>query len=217
MTRDRQAVLAELQSTGLVAVIRADSGDQLVDICSALLAGGVTACEITMTTPNAIEAIAQATDALGDDCVIGVGTALDAETARAAILAGAEFVVAPSLDLPTIEMAHRYDRPIIPGALTPTEVMAAWSAGADIVKIFPANHFGPRYFKDLRGPLPQVKLTPTGGVDLTTAASWIEAGAVCLGVGSALVKKDFIGNADWAALTDLARQYVEVVQEARGA
>jgi len=217
MNRDRQAVLAELQSTGLVAVIRADSGDQLVDICRALLAGGVTACEITMTTPNAIEAIGQATDALGDECVIGVGTALDAETARAAILAGAEFVVSPSLDLATIEMAHRYDRPIIPGALTPTEVMTAWSAGADIVKIFPANHFGPRYFKDLRGPLPQVKLTPTGGVDLTTAASWIEAGAVCLGVGSALVKKEFIRNADWAALTDLAGQYVEVVRDARAA
>ncbi len=216
MTRDRHAVLSELQSTGVVAVIRADSGDQLVDICRALLAGGVTACEITMTTPDAIDAIAQASRALGDECVVGVGSVLDAPTARAAILAGAQFVVSPVLDLGVIEMAHRYDRPVIPGALTPTEVITAWSAGADIVKVFPANHFGPTYFKDLRGPLPQVKLTPTGGVDLTTAASWIDAGAVCLGVGSALVKKDFIRSADWPALSDLARRYIEIVREARG-
>ena len=215
MARKRSEVLAEIEATGVVAVIRADSGDQLVDICRALVAGGVTCCEITMTTPNAIAAIAQATDAIGDEAVIGVGTALDAETARAAIMAGAEFVVAPSLDLPTIEMAHRYDRPVIPGALTPTEVMTAWSAGADVVKIFPANHFGPRYFKDLRGPLPQVRLTPTGGVDLDTTADWIKAGAVAVGVGSALVRKQFIQDSNWAALTELAARYIQIVRAAR--
>jgi 2-dehydro-3-deoxyphosphogluconate aldolase/(4S)-4-hydroxy-2-oxoglutarate aldolase len=144
-----------------------------------------------------------------------VGTVLDAETARAAILAGAQFVVSPSLDLQVIAMAHRYDRPVMPGALTPTEIVTAWSAGADIVKVFPANHFGPTYFKDLKGPLPHIRLTPTGGVDLTTAADWIKAGAVCVGVGGALVKKELIKAKDWASLTDLARQYVEIVKQAR--
>lgn len=216
MARNRNQVLAEIEATGVVAVIRADSGAQLVDICRALLAGGVTACEITMTTPNAIEAIGRATAEIGDEAIIGVGTALDAETARAAILAGAQFVVSPSLDLPTIAMAHRYDRPVMPGALTPTEIVTAWSAGADIVKVFPANHFGPTYFKDLKGPLPHIRLTPTGGVDLTTAADWIKAGAACLGVGSALVKKEFIKAKDWAGLTGLARQYIDIVRTARG-
>ena len=216
MARNRNQVLAEIEATGLVAVIRADSGAQLVDICQALLAGGVTACEITMTTPNAIEAIGRASAELGDQAIIGVGTALDAETARAAILAGAQFVVSPSLDLATIAMAHRYDKPVMPGALTPTEIVTAWTAGADIVKVFPANHFGPTYFKDLKGPLPHIRLTPTGGVDLTTAADWIKAGAACLGVGSALVKKEFIKNKDWTALTGLARQYVDIVRAARG-
>ncbi len=158
MARNRSAVLAEIEATGVVAVIRADSGKQLVDTCRALVAGGVTACEITMTTPNAIEAIAQATTAIGDEALIGVGTVLDAETARAAILAGAQFVVSPSLDPATITMAHRYDRPVMPGALTPTEIVTAWSAGADIVKVFPANHFGPTYFKDLKGPFPHIRL-----------------------------------------------------------
>ena len=216
MARNRTAVLAEIEATGVVAVIRADSGKQLVDTCRALVAGGVTACEITMTTPNAIEAIAQVAAAIGDEALIGVGTVLDAETARAAILAGAQFVVSPALDPATIAMAHRYDRPVMPGALTPTEIVTAWSAGADIVKVFPANHFGPTYFRDLKGPLPHIRLTPTGGVDLDTAASWIKAGAVCLGVGSALVKKEFIKAADWASLTDLARRYVEIVKAARG-
>ena len=215
MARNRSAVLAEIETTGVVAVIRADSGKQLVDTCRALVAGGVTACEITMTTPNAIEAIARATTEIGDEALIGVGTVLDAETARAAILAGAQFVVSPSLDLQVIAMAHRYDRPVMPGALTPTEIVTAWSAGADVVKVFPANHFGPTYFKDLKGPLPHIRLTPTGGVDLDTAAAWIKAGAVCLGVGSALVKKEFIKSADWTALTDLARRYVEIVRAAR--
>jgi len=215
MARNRSAVLAEIETTGVVAVIRADSGKQLVDTCRALVAGGVTACEITMTTPNAIEAIARATTEIGDEALIGVGTVLDAETARAAILAGAQFVVSPSLDLQVIAMAHRYDRPVMPGALTPTEIVTAWSAGADVVKVFPANHFGPTYFKDLKGPLPHIRLTPTGGVDLDTTTSWIKAGAVCVGVGSALVKKEFIKAKDWTALTGLARQYIDIVRAAR--
>jgi len=212
----RNATLARIETTGLVAVIRADSADQLVDAFRALKDGGIDIAEVTMTTPGALDVIHQASQKLGKECVIGVGSVLDPETARAAILAGAQYVVAPTLNLGVIEMAHRYDKPVIPGGLTPTEIMTAWQAGADVVKVFPANHFGPQYFKDLLAPMPQLKLTPTGGVDLTTAADWIKAGAVCLGVGSSLVKKELIKSKDWAGLTKLAKQFVDVVKQARG-
>lgn len=211
----RIETLQRILDTGLIAVIRADSGDQLVDVCKALADGGVIAAEITMTTPNALRAIEQASKALGDSCIVGVGSVLDPETARAAILAGAQFVFGPTLNLDVITMAHRYDKPVVPGALTPTEIMTAWQAGADMVKVFPANHFGPKYFKDVLAPMPQLKLTPTGGVDLDTAESWIKAGAAALGVGSALVKKDLIRAGDWKALTRLAEQFVEKVKAAR--
>ncbi|HMO85655.1 MAG TPA: bifunctional 4-hydroxy-2-oxoglutarate aldolase/2-dehydro-3-deoxy-phosphogluconate aldolase [Lacipirellulaceae bacterium] len=212
---DRLATLERLTTTGVVAVIRADSGEQLVNVCRALCAGGVAACEITLTTPGALEAIAQASRTLGDEALVGAGSVLDAATARAAILAGARFIFSPVLNLEVIEMAHRYDCVAVPGALTPTEVLTAWSAGADVVKVFPANHFGPQYFKDLHGPMPQVKLTPTGGVDLSTAGDWIRAGAVAVGVGSALVKKDLIAGARWDELSALARQFVDAVAAAR--
>ena len=212
---DRLATLQQLQQTGVIAVIRADSGEQLVDVCRALAAGGVRSCEITMTTPGALEAIAAASRALGDDALIGAGSVLDAATARAAILAGARFIFSPVLSLEVIEMAHRYDCVAVPGAMTPTEIFTAWSAGADVVKVFPANHFGPQYFRDLHGPMPQLKLTPTGGVDLTTAADWIKAGAVAIGVGSSLVKKDLITGKKWDELSTLAKQYVETVANAR--
>ena len=211
----RNATVARIETTGLVAVIRADNPDQLVDICLALRDGGVDVAEITMTTPGALDGIAKASAKLGKDAVIGVGSVLDPETARAAILAGAQFVFSPTLNLDVISMAHRYDKPVVPGALTPTEILTAWQAGAEMVKVFPANHFGPQYFKDLLAPMPQLKLTPTGGVDLQTAKDWIHAGAACLGVGSSLVKKDLIKNKDWAGLTSLARQFVSVVKEAR--
>ena len=133
--------------------------------------------EITMTTPGALAAIEAARAELGDRCVVGVGSVLDAETARAAILAGAEFIFAPTLNTDVIEMGHRYDRAVVPGAMTPTEILTAWQAGADMVKVFPANHFGPKYFKDVLAPMPQLKLTPTGGVNLDTAADWLNAGA----------------------------------------
>ena len=212
---DRLATLERLTTTGVVAVIRADSGEQLVNVCRALCAGGVAACEITLTTPGALEAIAQASRTLGDEALVGAGSVLDAATARAAILAGARFIFSPVLNLEVIEMAHRYDCVAVPGALTPTEILSAWSAGADVVKVFPANHFGPQYFKDLHGPMPQVKLTPTGGVDLSTAGDWIRAGAVAVGVGSALVKKDLIAGARWDELSALARQFVDAVAAAR--
>jgi len=216
MKRDRRWVLGELERTGVIGVIRADSPDQLVDVCSALRDGGVLGCEITMTTPNALDAIAKAHEKLGQDCLIGVGSVLDAETARAAILAGAQFVFAPTFNAEVIAMAHRYDRLAVPGALTPTEILTAWSAGADLVKIFPANHFGPQYIKDLHGPMPQIKVTPTGGVNLDTAASWIKAGAAALGVGSSLISKDLIKARDWKGLASLAKQYVDIVRQARG-
>jgi 2-dehydro-3-deoxyphosphogluconate aldolase/(4S)-4-hydroxy-2-oxoglutarate aldolase len=211
----RNETLAEIERVGVIAVIRADSPDALVDVARSLATGGVTACEITMTVPNAIEAIRTVSRELGDDATIGVGTVLDAATAEAAIAAGAEFVVSPILDPAVVETAHRHDKVAIPGALSPTEALAAWNAGADVVKIFPANHFGPRYFRDLHGPLPQIRLTPTGGVNLETTAQWIEAGAVAVGVGSALVRKDLLATGDWAQMTDLAAQYVSAVAAAR--
>lgn len=212
----RAATVSRLETSGLVAVIRADSPDQLVDVCQALRDGGVDVSEITMTTPGALDAIHQATSRLGKDCLIGVGSVLDPETARAAILAGAQFIVAPTLNLSVIEMAHRYGKPVIPGGMTPTEIMAAWQAGADLVKVFPANLFGPTYFRDLLAPMPQLKLTPTGGVDLKTVGDWLKAGAACLGVGSALVKKDLIKSRDWKALSALSAQFVEAVKQGRG-
>jgi 2-dehydro-3-deoxyphosphogluconate aldolase / (4S)-4-hydroxy-2-oxoglutarate aldolase len=212
---DRLTTLQQLIDTGVIAVIRADSGDQLVNVCRALAAGGVQACEITMTTPGALEAIAQASRDLGDAALVGAGSVLDAETARAAILAGARFIFSPVLNVDVIEMAHRYDCVAVPGAMTPTEIFRAWSAGADVVKVFPANHFGPQYLRDIHGPMPQVKLTPTGGVDLNTAADWIRAGAVAIGVGSSLVKKELIQAAAWDQLSTLAKQFVDVVAATR--
>jgi len=212
----RLQILNDIQSTGLVAIIRADSSDQLIDVCCALLDGGVTVTEITMTTPGALDAIAAATSKLAGQCIVGVGSVLDPETARLAILAGAQFVVAPTTNLSVIEMAHRYDKPVIPGALTPTEVMNAWQGGADIVKVFPANHFGPQYLKDLLAPMPQLKLTPTGGITIDNIKAWLDAGACALGVGSALVKKDLIQAGDFKAITKLAAQFTQAVQDARG-
>jgi len=212
---NRSGALAEIERVGVIAVIRADSPDSMTDVCRALVDGGVTACEITMTVPGAIDAIATISKSLGDECLVGVGTVLDPDTARLAIEAGAEFVVSPILKPAVIEMAHRFDKVAIPGALSPTEVVAAWEGGADVVKVFPANHFGPQYFRDLHGPLPDVRLTPTGGVDLETTPAWIEAGAVAVGVGSALVRRDLVVAAAWSELSDLAAQYVAAVASAR--
>lgn len=212
----RNAVISQIETAGLVAVIRADSADQLIDVFRALGEGGANVAEVTMTTPGALDVIHQATTKLGKEFIVGVGSVLDAETARAAILAGAQYVVAPTTNLGVIEICHRYDKAVIPGALTPTEIITAWQAGADMVKVFPANLFGPQYFKDVLAPMPHLKLTPTGGVDLTTAADWLKAGAACLGVGSSLVRKDLIKAKDWKGLTGLARQFVEVVRQSRG-
>jgi 2-dehydro-3-deoxyphosphogluconate aldolase/(4S)-4-hydroxy-2-oxoglutarate aldolase len=201
---------------GVVAVVRASSSAQLVDVARALLAGGVDCVEITMTTPNALAVIRDCRSAV-PDAMIGVGSVLNAEVARAAIAAGAQFVVAPVFDPQVVAAAHQADLPVVPGALTPTEILTASNAGADIVKVFPGGQFGPSYLRDLLAPMPHLKLSPTGGVDLTTAAEWIAAGAVTLGIGSALVTRSALASGKLQEITDLARRYVQIVAEARAA
>jgi 2-dehydro-3-deoxyphosphogluconate aldolase/(4S)-4-hydroxy-2-oxoglutarate aldolase len=200
---------------GIVAIVRTPNGARLAEAARALLDGGLGAVEITMTVPDALAVLRQVRQALGDRLLLGAGTILDAETGRAALLAGADFLVAPTLDLDLIRLCRRYDRPVFPGAFTPTEILRAWEAGADIVKVFPAEVLGPAFFKALRGPLPQIRLMPTGGVDLTTAAAFLEAGAACLGVGSQLVEPRAVAEGNFGRLRDLARQYVAIVQTHR--
>jgi len=211
----READLARVLNCGIVAVVRSTDSQQLVEVIKALADGGVTVAEITMTVPGALDVVRQARQALGDRVLLGAGTILDPETARAAILAGAEYIVSPTLNLDVIRMCRRYDKVVMPGAFTPTEILAAWEAGADIVKVFPAEVVGPAFFKAVRGPLPQVRLMPTGGVDLTTAADFLNAGACCLGVGGQLVEPKAIAAGDFGRIRDLARQYVELVRDAR--
>src|SRR5881275_2299660 len=208
--------LRRVLDCGIVAVVRSPDSQQLVEVARALADGGVTAVEITMSVPDALDVLRQVRHALGDRVLLGAGTILDAETACAAILAGAEYVVAPTLNLDVIRLCRRYDKLVMPGAFTPTEILAAWEAGADIVKVFPAEVVGPAFFRALRGPLPQVKLMPTGGVDLSTAADFLKAGACCLGVGSQLVEPRAVAGRDFDRLRELARQYVEVVRQTRG-
>lgn len=212
---DRSAAVSKLCDKGIIAIIRADSGRQLIQVAESLLAGGVDCIEITMTTPNALEVIASCRKAMADTALIGVGSVTGAEVARRAIDAGAQYIVTPVLKTEIIGAAHRADLPCIPGALSPTEILRATDDGADMVKVFPAGLFGPKYFKNLLAPLPHLKLTPTGGVDLDTAADWIAAGAVAIGVGSALVTKAALAAGDFAEIRRLAGQYVSIVAEAR--
>jgi len=210
-------VIQQIEATGIVAIIRAADSAQLIDVVSALRDGGVTCIEVTMTTPNALEVIRQARVASGESAAIGVGTVLDAQTARAAILAGAQFVVAPVLDLPTIETCKRYSVPVMPGAMTPTEIVHAWQAGADFVKVFPTSTLGATFIKDLRGPLPQIKLVPTGGVNLDTVADFIKAGCAAVGVGGALVSSQALAKRDLTAIRRTATEFLESIRQARGA
>jgi len=214
MTKSDQ--LSRVLETGIVAVIRANSGDLLVDVAQALLSGGIDVMEITFTVPKAVQVLERVRDRMGDQVLLGAGTVLDPETARAALLAGAEFIVSPSTNLDVIRMCRRYDRLVMPGALTPTEVVTAWEAGADIVKIFPSDLTGPKYLKALHGPLPQIRLMPTGGVDLDTAAEFLRCGACALGIGGSLVEKRAVEQGDFSRIESLARQYVEIVRQTRG-
>jgi 2-dehydro-3-deoxyphosphogluconate aldolase/(4S)-4-hydroxy-2-oxoglutarate aldolase len=210
-----ESQLRRILDCGIVAIIRAPESDQLVDVAQALADGGVTTVEITMSVPNALEVIQEVRQVLGDQILLGAGTVLDAETARAVLLAGAEFIVAPALNLEVIRLCRRYDKLVIPGAFSPTEILTAWEAGADIVKVFPADVVGPAFFKALRGPLPQIRLMPTGGVDLTTAADFLKAGACCLGIGGQLVEPKAIADRNFDRIRSLARQYVAIVQQVR--
>lgn len=207
--------LHRLLDCGIVAVIRAPSGEILGDVAEALLEGGVEVIEVTFTVPKAHRVLEQVADRLGDKIVLGAGTVLDAQTARTAMLAGAEFIVSPTTNTDVIRIARRYDKAVLPGALTPTEVLRAWEAGADIVKVFPSDLTGPSYLKALRGPLPQIRLMPTGGVNLDTAADFLRAGACALGIGGALVSGKAIANRDLEGINALARKYVEIVKQVR--
>jgi 2-dehydro-3-deoxyphosphogluconate aldolase/(4S)-4-hydroxy-2-oxoglutarate aldolase len=207
--------LRQILDAGIVAVVRSPDGAQLVEVARALVDGGVRAVEITLTVPDALTVVRQVRQALGDRILLGAGTVLDAHTARAALLAGAEYIVAPTVNPVVIRLCHRYDKLVMPGAFTPTEILTAWEAGADIVKVFPADVVGPAFFKALRGPLPQIRLMPTGGVDLTTAAAFLQAGACCLGIGGQLVEPKAIAERNFDRIRDLARQYVHIVQQTR--
>lgn len=205
--------LNHIMKRRLVAVIRADDGDRLVDVAEALVAGGVDVLEVTFTVPAAHTVVEKVRRALGSRAIVGAGTVLDEATARLAILSGAQFVVGPNTDEGVIACCRRYGVPVMPGAMTPTEVVRAWQAGADVVKVFPSDTLGPAYLKALRGPLPQIPLMPTGGVNLETAPKFLRAGAAVLGVGGSLVNSKAITNQDYGTIEDLARQFVAVVEQ----
>jgi 2-dehydro-3-deoxyphosphogluconate aldolase/(4S)-4-hydroxy-2-oxoglutarate aldolase len=202
--RSRSEIIARLVDPGLVAAV-----------AEALLAGGLIAIEVTLTVPNALEAIRQCVARLGSQAVIGVGTVLNAEQAREAIVAGAEFVVSPITRAEIVAASHAADRPVMLGAYTPTEAQAAHEAGADFIKLFPADKLGPAYVKALRAPLPHLRIVPTGGVDLQTAGEFLKAGCAALGVGSSLLSAEILRSGNWLELTRLAKAFVEVVKGAR--
>lgn len=209
-------ILKQIKTTGVVAILRADQPGDLIDVARALIDGGVNCVEITLTVPGALEVIAKAQAVLGESVALGAGTVLDAETARAAILAGARYIVTPALRPAVIEICRRYGVACFPGALTPTEVLSAWELGADVVKVFPAGVGGPQYFKDLKGPFPQIELMPTGSVNLRTGPEFIKAGACALGVGGELAGRAMIAGRQFVQITQNARAFIEVVRQARG-
>jgi 2-dehydro-3-deoxyphosphogluconate aldolase / (4S)-4-hydroxy-2-oxoglutarate aldolase len=211
---NRTQVTEAIEANGVVAVIRMKEPEKLRAVVDALAEGGVRALEVTMTVPRAIDMIGQLAPTLPPGFLLGAGTVLDAETARLAILAGAQFVVGPVFRPEVVTMCHRYDVAVMPGCFTPTEILGAWEAGADIVKVFPATALGPGFFKDVRGPLPQVKLMPTGGVTLDNAGDWIKAGAVAVGVGTALLDAKAIASGSYGVITANARRIVANVQAA---
>ena len=211
----KENILRVIIDCGVVAVVRVESTREALEVCPAIARGGVKPVEVTMTVPNAIDVIKEFKSTVKDEVLVGAGTVLDPETARAAILAGVDYIVTPTLNLKVIEMCHRYGIVVIPGAFTPTEILTAWEAGADIVKVFPAGVAGPQYLKDIKGPLPQVRLLPTGGVTLENTPDFIKAGAVAVAVGTALVDKKLVAEKKFDLITERARQFVEAVRKAR--
>ncbi|WP_339732519.1 bifunctional 4-hydroxy-2-oxoglutarate aldolase/2-dehydro-3-deoxy-phosphogluconate aldolase [uncultured Gimesia sp.] len=211
----RHADFTQVVDRGAVAIIRAQSGELLVDVSKAIYAGGLDVIEVTFTVPGVLDILAQVKRELGDKILLGAGTVLDTETARAAILAGAEFIVTPTVNTDVIELCNRYDKLIMTGAFTPTEVLTAWEAGADIIKIFPAFVGGPAYLKALHGPLPQIPLMPTGGVDLETLPAYLNAGACAVGLGSSLVTKQMVESGDLDGIQKLTTEYMNQIAEIR--
>ena len=212
---DQKTALGMILESGVVAIMRAKNSDQLLDAAKAVLAGGVNAIEVTMTTPGALDVIHEATSQFGSEVLFGVGSVLDPETARAAILAGAKFVVCPTLNLKTIEICKRYSIPVMPGAYTPTEILTAWEAGADVVKVFPASIGGPAYIKAVKAPLPHIRMAAVGGVDLNNTADFFKAGVEVVGVGGELVNQKLLDARDFAAITERARGFRQGALEGR--
>jgi 2-dehydro-3-deoxyphosphogluconate aldolase/(4S)-4-hydroxy-2-oxoglutarate aldolase len=213
--RTKSAIISLLTEPGIIAIVRAQQPAQVLPLFEALIAGGVRAIEITMTTPNALAAIREARERIGERAVIGVGTVLEAETCRAAIAAGAEFVVTPICRTELVAVAHAAGCAIMLGAYTPTEAQLAHEAGADFIKIFPADNLGPGYIKALRAPLPHLRIVPTGGVDVQNVADFLKAGCAALGVGSSLVSAKILQEADWPELTRRANALVNAARQAR--
>ena len=213
MTKLKQ--MQQIEACGIVAIIRANSADELIEAAAAIHAGGVDVIEVTMTTPNALQVINDVSSTYGDKVLVGAGSVLDAETARAVMLSGADFVVSPVTKPDVIEICNRYGKVVIPGAFTPTEILMAWETGADYVKVFPSSGVGADYIKDVKAPLPQIPLVPTGGINAENAADFITAGATALGVGSALVNNQLIAAGEFTALTERAQTLVKEVQRAR--
>jgi len=201
--------------SGVIAIMRTKSSDQLIAAADAIKAGGVRVIEVTMTTPGALAIIAEARLRYSPEMLFGAGTVLDAETARSAILAGADFVVAPTLNLEMVALCHRYGVPVVPGCYTPTELLTAWQAGADLLKLFPASVGGPELIKAILAPLPQLAIVPVGGVDLTTAADFIRSGAAALGVGNSLINQKLLDSGDLGELTRRAAAFIEEVRKGR--
>lgn len=205
-----------IRETGVIAIMRAQSSAQLIAAADAIKKGGVRVIEVTMTTPGALGVIEEATKRYGEDVLFGAGTVLDAETARSAILAGTGFIVAPTLNLEVIALCNRYSVPVIPGCYTPTEMLTAWEAGADMIKLFPASVGGPSLIKAIRAPLPQLEIVPVGGVNLNTAAEFIRNGAAALGVGGNLINQKLLDAGDMGELTHRAMAFIEEVKKGRG-
>jgi 2-dehydro-3-deoxyphosphogluconate aldolase / (4S)-4-hydroxy-2-oxoglutarate aldolase len=213
---NKTEVIKRIKDTGIIPVVRAASADEAMSAIDAIREGGISVLEITMTVPGAVAVIEEVSTRYGSEALVGAGTVLDAETARACILAGACFVVSPSLNLETISTCRQHNIAVMPGALTPTEVVQAWTSGADLVKVFPAGAVGgASYIKALKAPLPQIELVPTGGVSLKTAGDFIKAGASALGVGADLVDVKALRAGQHAIITERARQFLELVREAR--
>jgi 2-dehydro-3-deoxyphosphogluconate aldolase/(4S)-4-hydroxy-2-oxoglutarate aldolase len=216
MSERRKAVTAAVEQAGIVAIIRMKEPDKVRAVVDAIAAGGVTSLEVTMTVPNAVGLIAELAPAMPSGFLLGAGTVLDAATAARVIDAGAQFVVSPVFRRQVIAACHEREVPAMPGCFTPTEILEAWDLGADIVKVFPATALGPGFLKDLRGPLPHVKLMPTGGVTIDNAGEWIKGGAAAVGIGTALLDAKAIAAGDYATLTANARRLVANVRAARG-